>query len=122
MLARRRLVLRSDLLGLWARWITPEFEPRRYDTWFFVATLPAGQRARNASTEADRTAWLTPRQALHAYDRGAVQLLPPTLATLRELAGHRSAAAVLAAIPSLLVFIVLRKQLLEGLTAGAVKS
>ena len=32
------------------------------------------------------------------------------------------AGAVLAAIPSLVVFFVLRKQLLEGLTAGAVKS
>ncbi|MDT0347453.1 carbohydrate ABC transporter permease [Streptomyces litchfieldiae] len=32
------------------------------------------------------------------------------------------AASVLAAIPSLLVFFLLRKQLLEGLTAGAVKS
>ncbi|GAU67817.1 hypothetical protein SSP35_05_03840 [Streptomyces sp. NBRC 110611] len=42
-LGRRGLVLRSDLLGVWARWITPEFEPRRYDTWFFVAALPEGQ-------------------------------------------------------------------------------
>ncbi|AOS64667.1 carbohydrate ABC transporter permease [Actinoalloteichus hymeniacidonis] len=32
------------------------------------------------------------------------------------------AASVLAAVPSLLVFFLLRKQLLEGLTAGAVKS
>ncbi|MFD6277090.1 carbohydrate ABC transporter permease [Streptomyces sp. NPDC060209] len=32
------------------------------------------------------------------------------------------AGAVLAAVPSLLVFFLLRKQLLEGLTAGAVKS
>ncbi|WP_327712506.1 carbohydrate ABC transporter permease [Streptomyces sp. NBC_00464] len=32
------------------------------------------------------------------------------------------AGSVLAAIPSLLVFFLLRKQLLEGLTAGAVKS
>jgi multiple sugar transport system permease protein/arabinosaccharide transport system permease protein len=32
------------------------------------------------------------------------------------------AAAVLAAVPSLLVFFLLRRQLLEGLTAGAVKS
>ena len=39
-LARRDLVLRSDLLGPWARWITPEFEERRYDTWFFLALLP----------------------------------------------------------------------------------
>ncbi|MFD0484139.1 carbohydrate ABC transporter permease [Kineococcus sp. GCM10028916] len=32
------------------------------------------------------------------------------------------AASVLAAIPSLVVFVLLRRQLLEGLTAGAVKS
>ena len=62
-LARRGLVLRSDLLGAWARWITPEFEPRRYDTWFFVAALPEGQRTRNASTEADRTVWIRPADA-----------------------------------------------------------
>ena len=28
-LARRGLVVRTDLLGAWARWITPEFEARR---------------------------------------------------------------------------------------------
>src|SRR5690606_39575948 len=39
-LDRRGLVLRSDLLGAWTRWVTPEFESRRYDTWFFVAALP----------------------------------------------------------------------------------
>lgn len=32
------------------------------------------------------------------------------------------AGSVLAAIPSLIMFILLRKQLLDGLTAGAVKS
>ncbi|WP_220095743.1 hypothetical protein, partial [Klebsiella quasipneumoniae] len=66
----RGLVLRSDLLGAWARWITPEFESRRYDTWFFVAALPAGQRTRNASTEADRTVWITPADATAGYDKG----------------------------------------------------
>lgn len=70
-LDRRGLVLRSDLLGAWARWITPEFEPRRYDTWFFVAALPEGQRTRNASTEADRTVWIAPADAADGYDRGA---------------------------------------------------
>uniref|UniRef100_UPI003F491298 hypothetical protein n=1 Tax=Nonomuraea bangladeshensis TaxID=404385 RepID=UPI003F491298 len=32
------------------------------------------------------------------------------------------AGSVLAAVPSLIMFILLRKQLLDGLTAGAVKS
>ena len=36
------LVLRSDLLRPWARWITPVVEPRRFDARFFAAALPAG--------------------------------------------------------------------------------
>ncbi|WAP56938.1 NUDIX hydrolase [Streptomyces sp. S465] len=96
-LDRRGLVLRSDLLGCWARWITPEFEPRRYDTWFFVAALPRGQRTRNASTEADRTVWIRPVDAADGYDRGELLMMPPTIATLRQLAAHGSVAEALAA-------------------------
>ena len=95
-LDRRGLVLRSDLLGAWTRWITPEFEPRRYDTWFFVAALPAGQRTRDVSTEADRTVWLRPAAAAHAYDRGELVMMPPTVATLRQLALCGSASDALA--------------------------
>src|SRR5215470_8668547 len=51
LLRRRGLVLRSDLLRPWARWITPVTEERRYDTRFFAAALPAGQRARDVSGE-----------------------------------------------------------------------
>ncbi|MFD7711262.1 NUDIX hydrolase [Streptomyces sp. NPDC059785] len=98
-LERRGLVLRSDLLGAWTRWITPEFEPRRYDTWFFVACLPAGQRTRNASTEADRTVWIGPRDAADAYDRGELLMMPPTIATLRQLQPYGTAADALAAAP-----------------------
>ncbi|UNO40702.1 NUDIX hydrolase [Streptomyces sp. MST-110588] len=96
-LARRGLVLRSDLLGAWARWITPEFEPRRYDTWFFVAVLPEGQRTRNASTEADRTVWMRPGEAAAGYDRGELLMMPPTISTLRGLQPYATAAQALAA-------------------------
>ncbi|MEV6393906.1 NUDIX hydrolase [Streptomyces sp. NPDC051907] len=96
-LDRRGLVLRSDLLGAWARWITPEFEPRRYDTWFFVAALPEGQRTRNASTEADRTVWIRPSEATAGYDRGELLMMPPTVATLRALTAYGTAASAVAA-------------------------
>ncbi|WP_406303788.1 NUDIX hydrolase [Streptomyces sp. NBC_00885] len=96
-LDRRGLVLRSDLLGAWARWITPEFEPRRYDTWFFVAALPEGQRTRNASTEADRTVWIRPAEGATGYDKGDLLMMPPTIATLRALEPYRAAADALAA-------------------------
>ncbi len=98
-LDRRGLVLLSDLLGAWTGWITPEFEPRRYDTWFFVAVLPAGQRTRNASTEADRTVWIHPADAIDGYARGDLLMMPPTVATLRQIGAYATAAEALAAAP-----------------------
>ncbi|QKW07368.1 NUDIX hydrolase [Streptomyces sp. NA04227] len=101
-LDRRGLVLRSDLLGAWTRWITPEFEPRRYDTFFFVAALPAGQRTlvhgdAGERTEADLSVWIRPEDAAAGYDKGEMAMLPPTVATLRTLCDHATAAKALSA-------------------------
>jgi 8-oxo-dGTP pyrophosphatase MutT (NUDIX family) len=95
----RGLILRSDLLVPWSRWITPEFEPRRFDTYFFVAGLPEGQRTRNVSGEADHAMWIPPEEALARAAAGEIAMLPPTLVTLGEVsacdgwAGIRAAAA-----------------------------
>jgi 8-oxo-dGTP pyrophosphatase MutT (NUDIX family) len=91
------LVLRSDLLRAWARWITPPSAPKRYDTYFFVALLPAGQDADAHTTEAVEAAWWHPGAALDAWRDGTLQLMPPTARTLEEIAEHDGAAAVLAA-------------------------
>ncbi|MET7360495.1 NUDIX hydrolase [Streptomyces sp. NPDC005562] len=115
-LDRRNLHLRSDLLAAWARWITPEFEPRRYDTFFFVAALPEGQRTRNASTEADRTVWITPSEAAARYDAGELLMMPPTIATLRALTSHRTPGATLTAAPTQDMTPVLAQAHLEGTT------
>jgi hypothetical protein len=82
LLARRGLRLRDDLLFPWSRWITPEFEPRRFDTWFFVALLPEGQTARDVSGEADATDWISPAAA------NGLAMLPPTLSTLNDLRSY----------------------------------
>ncbi|KOU23268.1 NUDIX hydrolase [Streptomyces sp. WM6372] len=113
-LDRRGLLLRSDLLGAWARWITPEFEPRRYDTWFFVAALPEGQRTRNASTEADRTVWIRPAEAAAGYDKGELLMMPPTISTLRSLKPYGSAAGALAAAAAQDLTPVLAQATLEN--------
>ncbi|MQY14968.1 hypothetical protein SRB5_51440 [Streptomyces sp. RB5] len=114
-LARRGLVLRSDLLGAWARWITPEFERRRYDTWFFVAALPEGQRTRNASTEADRTVWAAPADACAGYDRGELLMMPPTIAMLRDLTAYATPDAALAAAPAReLAPVIARAAMVDG--------
>ncbi len=86
-LQRRQLILRSDLLRAWAHWITPEFEPRRYDTRFFLAALPAGQLTRDVSGEADEVTWMQPVRATGAVDDGTMAMLPPTYITLQDLAG-----------------------------------
>jgi 8-oxo-dGTP pyrophosphatase MutT (NUDIX family) len=97
LLARRGLVLRSDLLRPWAHWITPEFEPRRFDTRFFVAAVPPGQRPRHVSTEADSATWLPVSDAVAAHDAGRLDMLPPTIESLRELATFGTVDEVLAA-------------------------
>lgn len=96
-LERRGLAVRSDLLATWAHWITPEFEPRRYDTRFFVAVMPDGQRTRDVSTEADQVEWLAPSAALGREERGEIAMLPPTRVTCQDLAATSSAASALPA-------------------------
>lgn len=99
LLARRGLLLRADLLRPWAHWVTPEAEPRRYDTRFLVAALPEGQRPRDVGGEADLRQWLRPPDALAAARRGEMALMHPTVAALEAVAEHASTADVLAARP-----------------------
>lgn len=98
-LARRRLVLRADLLRPWAHWVTPEVEPIRYDTRFFAAALPSRQRPRDVGGEADRHSWRRPADALAAWRRGEMAMLPPTAVALEALVGLDDVAGVLAAQP-----------------------
>ena len=91
LLGRRGLVLRADLLRPFAHWITPEVEPKRFDTRFFLARVPAGQVCRDAGSEADRRLWLRPQEAL---DR-ELMMLPPTAVALADLAGHADVESAL---------------------------
>ena len=86
LLSRRGLVLRADLLVPWARWITPEGEPRRFDARFFAAALPAGQVATGHAAESDHIAWLRPADAIEAGRAGEISLFPPTAVTLNDFA------------------------------------
>ncbi len=93
LLSRRALVLRADLLRPLAHWITPEVEPKRFDTRFFLAQLPEGQVCREVGGEADQRVWVRPQDAL---DQG-LTMMPPTATVLRDLAGYDTVAGALAA-------------------------
>ena len=92
LLERRGLVLRTDLLRPFAHWITPEVEPKRFDTRFFLAELPAGQVCRDVGGEADSRLWVRPADALEQQ----LAMLPPTQDSLQRLAAYPTVAEALA--------------------------
>ena len=85
--------LAAEALVPWAHWITPEFEPIRYDTSFYLAGLPAEQTAEDTSSETSNAEWIRPGAAVDAYRAGSLLLMPPTLSILLELALLPSVAA-----------------------------
>ena len=91
LLARRGLVLRADLLRPYAHWVTPDVEPKRFDTRFFLAKLPAGQVCRDVGGEADERRWVRVRSA---FDED-LTLMPPTRATLQDLAAYDDVSTAL---------------------------
>jgi 8-oxo-dGTP pyrophosphatase MutT (NUDIX family) len=84
----------SDLRA-WSWWVTPEAEPRRYDTRFLLA-VTSGAEGRHDEVETVASRWISPRAAL-AAGQSALPLAPPTWWTLTELAAYGSTAAVSAA-------------------------
>src|SRR6185437_1897842 len=93
------LVLPASALLPWARWITPEVEPRRYDTFFFVAGLvdPASQPAA-VTGEASHADWILVTQALAEYRQGDRPMLPPTVRNLMDVAAFSGLDELLAAV------------------------
>lgn len=84
--ARHGLRIPLDDLVYVARWITPEESPRRYDTRFFAAAMPAGQVAVVDRWEAVHASWWQPAEALESWQAGAIDLIEPTVASLALLA------------------------------------
>ena len=68
-----------------SHWITPEQNPRRFDTRFFVARAPGAQFGSHSQSEASRSLWITPEEALENYHSDKFKLIFPTLKTLELL-------------------------------------
>ncbi|KAA8977819.1 MBL fold metallo-hydrolase [Halospina sp. K52047b] len=101
---RAGLTPAADGLFYLGRWITPPGPPRRFDTRFFLAPVPAGQTAWPDGTETTEAFWLTPEQALEEHGRGERLLVPPTLGTLRQIRGFRSVADLVASMAYLVPY------------------
>jgi len=94
-----QLALTTRHMHPWSRWITPVVPSRatrRFDTRFFVAAAPQGQEALHDDEETTASFWLTPRHALEQYQEGVIDLAPPQIMELAQLACHADVASVLA--------------------------
>jgi len=100
-LQEERLQLDVRRLVYWSHWITPSPVPKRFDTRFYLASLPPEQSATIDSVEATQSCWMTPASLIAAANDGAMTLSRPTLYNLMELDAsvrqHVSLSAILAA-------------------------
>jgi len=98
MLAQLNFRLRTRDLVPWSRWITPRVPAmmnRRFDTRFFVTTVPEGQVAGHDNYEATESIWLTPREALRHYWDGRIAFAPPQIMSMSHLSRHATVQSVL---------------------------
>jgi 8-oxo-dGTP pyrophosphatase MutT (NUDIX family) len=78
-----------------SRWITPSVVRTRFDTHFFLATLPQGQEAQVDGQECVDLGWFTPAGALEAHRSGDILLVFPTIKHLEQLSDFESVQGLL---------------------------
>jgi 8-oxo-dGTP pyrophosphatase MutT (NUDIX family) len=84
-LQAERLVLTVDCVHYFAHWITPEGEPKRFDTRFFLARAPEGQAYAHDDAELIGSEWVRPGDALERHRTGDFPLIGPTSVCLRDI-------------------------------------
>ncbi len=97
-----------------SRWITPAEVRIRFDTHFFLASLPAGQEPRVDGEECVDLGWFSPQAALDAHAANEIVLVFPTIAHLQRLLPFSSVQALLTHARDLVIEPVLPKVIVEG--------
>jgi 8-oxo-dGTP pyrophosphatase MutT (NUDIX family) len=92
------LVLAADCLKYFSHWLTPESAPRRFDTRFFVARMPARQETAAHAWETADDHWILPRLALAEGDAGRWRMISPTLISLRTIAAYGTVGEIFDAV------------------------
>jgi 8-oxo-dGTP pyrophosphatase MutT (NUDIX family) len=88
--------LAGDSVEYIAHWITPEAEPRRYDTRFFAAKVRPGATPRVDPREMTDALWIPPSDALARTEGGKLPMVFPTIRTLERLLEYPTADDALA--------------------------
>ena len=85
MLKHYELYLDANDFTYVGRWVTPPFNARRFDTWFFLVKCPPRQEPNVIDGELSSGEWRTARDAYDRWMRDLVVAVPPTLHALRTL-------------------------------------
>ena len=109
------IFLHPEALLPYSRWITPLSLAKRFDTRFFLARLPDGQKAAADRTEVTEFLWVTPAQALEMHLSRRIVLMPPTLTTITELADFPAIDDLFAATRKRSIFPILPQEFAGGL-------
>ena len=80
-----------------SRWITPEGMPKRFDTLFFLTTVPRDVPVTLQEAEAVQHIWIAPADALARHKAGEMPMVFPTIRNLEAISNARSAAELIAA-------------------------
>jgi 8-oxo-dGTP pyrophosphatase MutT (NUDIX family) len=110
LMARERLLPATDALVPFARWITPAFLPKRFDTHFFLALAPPDHALAHDGRETVDSLWIAPRDALEGKSE-RFKLLFPTERNLWKLARHTDGVSALAAARAAPVVTVLPERI-----------
>eukprot|EP01133_Synstelium_polycarpum_P010271 gene10271-11979_t len=72
--------------ALWSRWITPEGERSRFDTYFYLTPITVyPYSAVVDGTENTQLDWFSPAEALAEHDKGTIFLPPPQWLTMTQM-------------------------------------
>ncbi len=85
LLQHYEMYLDADDFTYAGRWVTPPFNARRFDTWFFLVKCPPKQEPNVIAGELESGEWLPARDAYDRWMQDQVVAVPPTLHALRTL-------------------------------------
>ena len=93
-LKKEKLILATEMLTSFSRWITPRDFPKRFDTNFYLIPLTAEFSAEHDGYESVNSLWVSPQKALSDADKGLKTIVFATRMNLLKLGGYKDTQSV----------------------------
>lgn len=91
---KEKLVLATEMLTAFSRWITPKDLPKRFDTNFYLIPVSEEFSAEHDGYESVNSLWVSPQKALSDADKGLKTIVFATRMNLLKLGGYKDTQSV----------------------------